>query len=60
MLSSEALGLIVQICFFGGFSLSCGVLMPIVFLKFFRILGGRGNFVFEKKKFNKFKSSNKI
>lgn len=60
MLSSEALGLIVQICFFGGFSLSSGVLMPIVFLKFFRILGGRGNFVFEKKKFNKFKNFNKV
>lgn len=35
MLSSEALGLIVQICFFGGFSLSVGVLVPFVIYRFF-------------------------
>ena len=35
MLSSGAIGLIVQICFFGGFSLSVGVLVPFVIYRFF-------------------------
>lgn len=35
MLSSEALGLIVQICFFGGFSLSLGFIIPFFIYKFF-------------------------
>lgn len=35
MLSSEAIGLIVQICFFGGFSFSVGVLVPFVIYRFF-------------------------
>ena len=35
MLSVEALGLIVQVCFFGGLSLSVGVLVPFVIYSFF-------------------------
>lgn len=35
MLSSEALGLIVQICFFGGLSLSFGLIIPFVIYRFF-------------------------
>lgn len=60
MLSSDAIFTLFQFFFFSGFALSCGVLMPIVFFKYFKILGGRGNFVFEKKKFNKFKNFNKV
>ena len=60
MLSSDAIFTLFQIFFFSGFAFCLGVLLPIVFLKFFRILGGRGNFVFEKKKFNKFKNFNKV
>lgn len=60
MLSSDAIFTLFQFFFFSGFAFCLGVLLPIVFLKFFRILGGRDNFVREKKKFNKLKNSDKI
>lgn len=60
MLSSDAIFTLFQIFFFSGFAFCLGVLLPIVFLKFFRILGRRDNFVFKEKNFSKFKDSNKI